>query len=200
MLIVLYMQKKKISIFHFLLIPLVDFVCCLPAIMAGRSIGNIMTIYFSQMGSYEYMSMNYPNIWYYFPAAYDEFAQVAILFALAVIGTGVYWVLKSTIKLEGHKLLYFSIWVIFSCCIFLPEMHERYGYAMEILLIIYAVLYKKKIGTCVAVCLVTLAAYGYYFMEITPFPMTLLSMVNIACYLKFSYDGLRALLREAFYA
>lgn len=195
-LVVLYVQKKQISLLHFLLIPLMDFVLCLPAIIAGRPIGNIISIYLSQTETYKNMSLKYYNIWYYFPGNYEEFSQAAIIFALTVIGTGAYWVLKKGIDLKGHKLLYFSIWVIFSCCMFLPAMHERYGYALEILLIIYAVLYKRKIGICVTVCLVTLAAYRNYFMGNPPFSAELLSVVNLACYFKLSYDGIRYLLKN----
>lgn len=195
-LVVLYVQKKQISLLHFLLIPLMDFLLCLPAIIAGRPIGDIISIYLSQTETYKYMTLKYYNIWYYFPGNYEEFSQVAIIFALTVIGTGAYWVLKKGIDLKGHKLLYFSIWVIFSCCMFLPAMHERYGYALEILLIIYAVLYKRKIGICVTVCLVTLAAYRNYFMGNPPFSAELLSVVNLACYFKLSYDGIRYLLKN----
>lgn len=196
-LVVLYIQKKQISILHFLLIPLMNFILCLPAIMAGRPIGNILSIYLSQQGSYERMTLKYYNIWYYFPGSYSDFSQAAILFALTVIGTGAYWVLKKQIDLNGHKLLYFSIWVIYSCCMFLPEMHERYGYALEIMLVIYAVLYRKRIGICVTVCMITLAAYRNYFMGNPPFSEELLSTVNLACYLKLSYDGLQYLLKNS---
>ncbi|MCH5271805.1 MAG: hypothetical protein J1E83_13875 [Lachnospiraceae bacterium] len=195
-LVVLYLQKKQISLLHFLLIPFMEFILCLPAIIAGRPIGNIISIYFSQTGKYKYMTLKYYNIWYYFPGNYDEFSQAAIVFALAVIGTGAYWVLKKKIILEGHRLFYFTIWVIYSCCMFLPEMHERYGYALEILLVIYAVLYRKRIGICVMVCMITLAAYRNYFMGNPPFSEELLSAVNLACYLKLSYDGLKYLFKN----
>lgn len=195
-LVVLYLQKKQISLLHFLLIPFMEFILCLPAIIAGRPIGDIISIYLSQTETYKYMTLKYYNIWYFFPGNYEEFSQVAIIFALTVIGTGAYWVLKKGIDLKGHKLLYFSIWIIFSCCMFLPAMHERYGYALEILLIIYAVLYKRKIGICVTVCMVTLAAYRNYFMGNPPFTVELLSTVNLVCYLKLSYDGLRYLFKD----
>lgn len=193
MLLIVYIQKKKVSLLHFLLIPLMDFVLCLPAIIAGRPIENIISIYFNLVGSYDYMTVNYFNIWQYFPASYELFSQVAILFTLAVIGSGAYCVLKRKIILEGHKLLYFSIWVIFSCCMFLPEMHERYGYVMELLLIIYASLYKRKIGICVIVCMITLAAYSTFLMNAIPFSAAQMSIINLACYFKFSYDGLQYL-------
>ncbi|MCH5275964.1 MAG: hypothetical protein J1E65_08985 [Lachnospiraceae bacterium] len=195
-LVVLYVQKKQISLLHFLLIPFMNFLLCLPAIIAGRPIGNIMSIYFSQMGKYKYMTLKYYNIWFYFPGNYDEFSPVAIAFTLALIGTGAYWVLKKQIALKGHKLLYFSIWVVYSCCMFLPEMHERYGFALELLLVIYVVLYRRRIAICVTVCLITLAAYRHYFMGNPPFSEELLSVVNLACYLKLSYDGLQYSLKN----
>ena len=192
-LLVVYIQKKKISLLYFLLIPLMNFVLCLPSIIAGRPIENIISVYFNLVGSYEYMSLNYFNIWQYFPAPYQFFSQVAVLFTLAVICSGAYCVLKKKIILEGHRLLYFSIWVIFSCCMFLPEMHERYGYVMELLLIIYATLYRRRIGICVIVCLLTLAAYGNYLTHVIPFSAAHMSIINLVCYLKLSYDGLQYL-------
>lgn len=192
-LLIVYMQKKKISLLHFLLIPLMNFVLCLPSIIMGRPIKQILSIYPNQVGSYENMSVKYFNIWQYFPAPYDFFSQVAILFTLAVIGSGAYYVLKRKIILDGHKLLYFSIWVIFSCCMFLPEMHERYGYAMELLLIIYASLYQRQIGICVIVCMITLASYSEYLTNANLFSAAQMSVVNLACYLKYSYDGLQYL-------
>lgn len=193
MLLIVYMQKKKISLLHFLLIPLMDFVLCLPAIIAGRPIESIISIYFNQVGLYECMTVNCFNIWQCFPVPYFPFSRVAILFTLAVIGLGAYCVLKNKIILEGHKLLYFSIWVIFSCYMFLPDMHGRYSYAMELLLIIYVSLYKRHIGICVIVCMLSLAAYSYFFMNAIPLSATQMSIINLACYFRFSYDGLQYL-------
>ena len=101
------------------------------------------------------MTLNYFNIWQYFPAPYEFFSQAAILF--------------------------------------LPQIHERYGYTMEILPIIYASLYKRQIGLCVTVCMIALAAYSNFLTWFIPFSAAQMSIINLICYLKFSYDGLRYL-------
>ena len=62
--ILLYFRKKNFSILHFLIIPAVNFVTCLPAIIAGRSIKDCLTIYLAQTGTYNNsMTFNFPNIY-----------------------------------------------------------------------------------------------------------------------------------------
>ena len=190
-LVLLYMQKKKLSILHFLLIPVVDLFLCLPSLLAGRPIGDIVSVYAGQTDLFKNMTMLYYNIWYLFPVSYEDFFAAGCAFAITVLGTGAYWVLKKQISLDGHRLLYFAIWVMYTCLMFFPAMHDRYGYAMEICFVLYAVLYRRKIGVCIMVCLVTLAAYTQYFLRTPVFPEAALAVVNLACYLKLSYDGLR---------
>ena len=190
-LVLLYMQKKKLSVLHFLLIPAVYLASSLPAVIMGRPVAEVLSIYAGQVGLFEIMSTNYYNIWYLFPVSYEDFFAAGCAFAIAVVGTGAYWVLKKQVSLEGHRLLYFAIWVMYTCLMFFPAMHERYGYAMEILLLLYAVFYRKKAVTCVTVSLITLAAYYRCLMREPVFPEAVLAAVNLACYLKLSYDGLR---------
>lgn len=76
---------------------------------------------------------------------------------------------------------------------FLPAMHERYGYCMELLLIIYAIIWKKKIFTAIIVNLITVCAYSGYLFGVCAFGMNVLAVVNLTLYLMFTIDGLKGM-------
>ena len=59
--VLLLFREKKVKFYHFLLIPLVNIILCLPAIIAGRSFMDVMTIYFSQVDYYLDLVLNFPN-------------------------------------------------------------------------------------------------------------------------------------------
>ena len=47
--IILYFRKKNFSILYFLIIPLVNFILCLPAIIAGKPISECLLVYFNHL-------------------------------------------------------------------------------------------------------------------------------------------------------
>ena len=189
-LLCLYIRQKKFSILSFLMIPFVNLFLCLPALIAGRPLADILTIYLRQTSAYEYMSLNYPNIYYLFDFTYEPFGRCSVLFCLAVIGSGIFYLLHKHVIMNTHNTLYLSIWIIWTCIMFLPAMHERYGFSMEILLLIYAVIYKKRIFTVLILNLTILCTYSYYFFRVLPFDWPILSLINLLLYLSFTLAGI----------
>ena len=76
--------------------------------------------------------------------------------------------------------------LIYTCVLFLPSMHERYGYLYEILAILLAVLIPKTIPLCVGLLCVSLNTYGAFLFGI-PIQLPLLSCVNIAVYMAYIF-------------
>jgi len=61
--VLLLFREKKIHFYHFFIIPLVNIIMCLPAIIAGRSFIDTMLIYFEQVDYYEDLVLNFPNLY-----------------------------------------------------------------------------------------------------------------------------------------
>ena len=62
--LLVWMNKRKFPLFYFGIIPIVDLVMCLPSIIFGRPIKEVIMIYINQMGSYSsYTSNNFPSIY-----------------------------------------------------------------------------------------------------------------------------------------
>ena len=143
-LIIYYWKTRKISIRHFLWVPVVMELLCIPAIIGGCSVFVPFSVYLRQLGRYPYMYVFYPNIWAIFKdAPYYIFSTVANLSIIAVLGVFAVLVIQNGKKENEQQWLRYVLWSVFFTMCFLPCMHERYGMLLEIVAILYAFLDRK---------------------------------------------------------
>ena len=158
--IVLYMKEKNFSIFQFLWIPVMYAITGLPAIVCGRGIKATYRVYFRQMNGYDGMTINAPNIYQFGLYDYPALSKVAIYATVAILIVAALYICKKEIHLNSGKILYMAGWVIWTCYMFLPAMHERYDYAV-ILLISVIVLIEDTTMLWVAVVINLCAVITY---------------------------------------
>ena len=72
------------------------------------------------------------------------------------------------------------------CVIFMPSMHERYGFLYEILALILAVLDAKLIIPAIVLELMSLMTYGAFLVN-TEINLQILGWINIGIYLFYIY-------------
>ena len=144
--IYLYFKKKNISLLHFLIIPLVNFITWIPAIIMGRSIKDCLLIYFSQTGAQnDVLTNNFPNIYKFIDLFFGKSqGMVCLILTVVIIGSVLLFLIYNDVKITNEKIINLSILFIIIMTQFLPYMHERYAFTAEILLCIYVVLNKGK--------------------------------------------------------
>lgn len=143
-LLIYYWKTKRISLRHFLLVPIVMELLCIPAIIGGCSVFVPFSVYLRQLGRYPYMYVFYPNLWAIFKdAPYYIFSNVANLSIIAVLGAFAVLLIKNEKTETEKQWLMYALWSVFFTMCFLPCMHERYGLLLEILAILYAFLDRK---------------------------------------------------------
>lgn len=143
--LILYVVKKKFSILNFLIIPLVDIIMCLPAIIVGKPILECITVYFNQTSTYSnYLVMNFPNIYQIFNGNSDIFYTVGELIVVVVCAFTLFYVISKNIKFNEEKILLLGIWLITIITFLLPGMHERYLFVGEVLSVLYFLVYRKN--------------------------------------------------------
>lgn len=189
----LYISNRKISILHFLLIPVTDIVMCLPAVFLGRKFTDIFTIYFEQTDYGKQIQMNCPNLWALIcdrtdSSYYYLFKTISIVFAVLALGIGLSLIIyKGVDLLNRENFLLTSIWSVFTCIMFLSSMHERYAYLLDILTIIYAVFVFKRVWLAVLCNLVSLRGYCYYLFSYDVLDIKLTAIIYTAAYAYVTY-------------
>lgn len=193
--VLVYVVRKDFSILYFLISLLSFYACNLPGFLYGRSLLAPIKVYLSQAGNYPKLDLNYPNFTVLTAinptpttmAEYNMLHSFLLLFALVVIIIGYMFVLqKFENNMGDEKILQLAIWTFWTCIMFMPSMHERYGYVIDVLLVILSAGDRRVFPIAVISIMNSLIAYCYYLFNI-PYNQYFASYVIIAAYAIFSF-------------
>ena len=189
-----YFSRKKFTVLHFLIPFGVLFLSGLPnVILGGRGLFDVFEVYFGQTEWFGQFAMNYPSFWLTLCTnpytGYEEIWNVAMLSTIVILAIlMVYWLYRK-VEFTGKNLLYMGLLLIYTCILFMPGMHERYGYSYEILSILIAFLLPETIPLTVGLLGISMTTYGSYLyynaLSQYPFALPLLSVINIGIYLTY---------------
>ena len=192
-----YVLNKKYSIFHFLWVLVVAMLTTLPAIVYGRGWFVLFQIYWAQHSENPHMTMNYPNIWAIMGGDYTTNKPYAVFLVIAILGIGLFLLVKKNYRVDNTvHFMSLLIWTVWTCLMFMPVMHERYGYLLEVLLVVMCFMNVKKYWIFGAgIVTSTLLTYSHYLYgaEIN------LRLIGVACFLlycAYTFDYFSASLKE----
>lgn len=143
----LYYREKSFSILHFLIVPAVVQVLCIPSMLAGNSFFHFWKHFLGDQASmYPYVYYYYPNIWIWMrDLPYWVFGKVGIGMMLTVFALVTVRFVKDCRERTWTfaQDLELTLWALMTCVMFLPAMHERYNFPAEVMLPVLAVFDKK---------------------------------------------------------
>ncbi len=143
--VVYYFCSRKFPITRFLYIPLCYLIGGLPAILEGKSIKDTYGIYVTQSHGFGQLSMNIPNIYRFLTdEGYNFFYSwgVAATMLIFCILAGV--VFYRDYRIDERIFLIMCAVSAGICCMFLPEMHERYSVLFIMLSYLYFIVYDRR--------------------------------------------------------
>ncbi len=156
----------------------------IPSILMGRKLTDPFMIYLNQATEYSALRFNFPSFWgIVFPAGvHSELNLLAILTTVFALTIGICRMIKYVQKSDGIASLRLCIWSIWTCVLFLPNMHERYAFTLDILmLILFFVTKRSRDIPLIAVCwMSSLVCYGTARLEL-PLSTDLFRIVCV-CY------------------
>jgi len=192
-----YYKEKKFSILNFLYVPLVLVATALPAVAVGRPLVDVFKIYINQTGGYTEATLCYPNIFTWFKRPDESFSfdyflvYLGIFACLVVLLLAFFYCEKKPSKdLSFTHYMIFAAWCGYACVMLLPRMHERYGFAAEILFVVLALMDNKYIWAAVSAVAVGFFAYFpflFYLFE----NQLWLSIFNALFFIVFTFTVLR---------
>ncbi len=160
--LIVYWLEKEFSILQFLIIPATMLVMNIPAVIAGYSPAITFTKYMGQAGGYPWLYYFYPNLWFFFQARpYYLFSTGAIMLAVTALLIFVLLLVKRNVMPSRANALHILLWTAYTCGFFLPSMHERYGYFMELTAVIIAIVNIRRLWLPLIMILCTLPKYLY---------------------------------------
>lgn len=192
--IILYFSKKKFSLLNFLIIPAVNFVLCIPALIVGKPIIECLTVYFKQTKTYEdRLTANFINIYQIVNnnPEYMRFAGLAL--SLVICMVVLYYVLEKKIKWNNEKIITLALWFLVVLTYTLPCMHERYLFIGEILSIIYYICYRKNGSIVALININAIITYSSYLFGSTNISFDIMAIIYLVVILYFSKNTFKLL-------
>ncbi len=158
--------KKRIPWRSFLIIPIVYLGMMLPAVLAGRSLPDVFTIYLNQANELQIPSFNAPN-WYVFVPQSTYRISMPIGFAVA-IAVGILWVVvtaRRKFSFEPGRLVYLSLVSVALVPFLLPKMHDRYFYPADAFSLLTAFYWPNLWFVAAAYQVISSLAYSIFLFD-----------------------------------
>ena len=179
------------------MIPLTMIVVSLPMVFWGRSLMELLKVYLEQTMTYTQIAMNYPSRFSLIRgASYEVFRDYAILLTITALGLLLVYLSCQKIEMTEKNTVILLFLSAFTCVLLLPAMHERYGYAYEILAWILVFLVPKTLPLCIGLQLLSMQTYSSFLFG-TEINLTALGYANIAIYFLYLFILLREMKQES---
>ena len=160
-------KRNTYSILEFLWIPAIYFIAGLPEVLCQNGLRKTYLSYLYQtqeLDSEGYgMVSFFPNL---YNLGFDDFDKLlsgaAIMVLLVALITIAFLCYRRKDNIDRKLVVYITIWTAWTCVVLLPGMHERYDYAMLLVLTPFAVLVRKEIVWPMFIAnICSLATYAY---------------------------------------
>lgn len=154
---------KRFSLSYFLITLFTFWFSGFLAYIHGRGLLDGFGIYFFQVNEYQHMWMNVPSFWVFLSDDYKKFHVFAICLTLVILGIGLRKLLKRKSTFDSYEqFITIALFIEWTCIIFLPSMHERYTYVMDLLALMLALLNKKYVKYATIAIITSCLTYNTY--------------------------------------
>lgn len=192
--IIMWLKRKTIRIVDFLWIPAVYVISALPAWGLGRDFKELMGIYFEQAGTYPWGTLEYPNIYALLGEAMpelrhaEEVSSAGVFMTILLLGCIAYYFYVKEIHLTGELMITLALFTVAVIVYSLPHMHERYGFLVDLLAIIYGVLDRRKLPVVCGFMLVSVLSFMPYLIAVHIVPIQYVAIALLGLIVYVGYD------------
>lgn len=181
-LLIMWLKKKTVRLRDFFWIPVVYVLSALPAWMMGRDFKELMMVYFEQTNTYPWGTLEYPNIYALLGEAMpdmrhaDEVSGAGTFMAVMLLGCIAYYVYTKKIRLTGALMVTLALLTVAVAVYCLPHMHDRYGFLIDLLAIIYGVLRVEKLPVTCGFMVISILTFMPYLIAVHIVPLQYVSI------------------------
>jgi Gpi18-like mannosyltransferase len=195
---VVLLARGKVPLKYFLLLPVVYGMLCLPALIAGRPVLELLTIYLKQTGTYPRLTSSAPNLYQWLPDNSALFGRSGLIFAVMLVGTLCYVCLKNDGRWGRDLTVRLALASVLLVPFTLPYMHERYFYAADCIAVVYGFYFPRRFYIPLAIITISLFSYlPFLFQDLTVIKLPLLALLLAVVLIIVLVDLFKDLYRSA---
>ncbi len=161
-----YFYKKRFSILNLLISFGVFYLLNSIGLFFGRNFFEPIKVYTDQVKIYEKMWLNFPSFWQLIGKDYDWLHTASVFVTVTALGILLLVIMSGYKKMESAED-FLSVCALFmwTALLFLPAMHERYSYFLDILFIILCFVNIKYLKFALANVVINFLTYGKYLFK-----------------------------------
>jgi len=164
-LIVMYICYHEFSILKFLWFPGLYLVAGIPALICGRSLASTYLVYFKQTDVGK-MTVGFPNIYVLGIDSYEAMTVPALMITLAVLVIAACFFKSKREQLDQKLMFAAAGYLVMTCVMFLPAMHERYDYLAILILSMYTLAIDVRLAPAAVIMnICPIFTYGSYLFH-----------------------------------
>lgn len=181
-LVIMWLKGRTVKLRDFLWIPAVYFISALPAWLMGRDLKELMLIYFQQTNIYPWGTLEYPNIYALLGEAMPdirhagEVGGAGIFLTVILLGGIAYYFYTKRIRLTNSLMITLALFTVALTVYFLPHMHDRYGFFIDLLAILYGVMRGKRLPVVCGFMVISVLTFMPYLIAVHLVPITYLAI------------------------
>lgn len=169
---------KRVRFSHLWLFPLTYAATCVPALLLGKPLGDLLGVYLGQTGEYaESLTLNAPSLYSLIPYGVEVdhalFFRIGLIAAFVLVLVLLALLLVFRKRLTNELLLLAGVLFAIGIPLFLPSMHDRYFFLADILTLVWACVLPRRAPQAALVQISSLSAYSTYLRLTYTLPVTL---------------------------
>ena len=176
-LVIMWLKGKTIKLADFFWLPAIYVASALPAWLAGRDLKDLLLVYFEQTGTYPWGTLEYPNIYALLGEAMPDMRHAAevsgagTFMAIMLLGCTAYYFYTKKVRLTGELMVTLALFTVALTVYSLPHMHDRYGFFIDLLAVVYGVMNVKRLPVVCGFMLVSVLSFMPYLIAVHIVPI-----------------------------
>lgn len=193
-LLIMWLKKKTIKLSHFLWVPVIYVISVIPAWIMGRDFKELMLIYFDQSGTYPWGTLEYPNIYALLGEAMpdmrhaDEVSGAGIFMTIILLGCLAYYLYTKDVNLTDELVMTLALFTVAIIVYCLPHMHDRYGFLVDLLAIVYGVIHVRKLPVTFGFFIISVLSFMPYLIAVHIVPIQYVAIAQLGLIAYVGYD------------
>lgn len=193
-LIMMWLKRKTVKLADFLWIPVIYVISAVPAWIAGRDFKELVMVYFDQAGTYPWGTLEYPNIYALLGEAMPDMRHAAevsgagTFMTIIILGSIAYYLYVKNVNLTDELMITLALFTVAIIVYSLPHMHDRYGFLIDLLAIIYGTLNVKKLPVACGFMLISVLSFMPYLIAVHIVPIQYVAIALLGLIVYVGYD------------